>query len=42
MYAHQKVVLDTRRPKKDGLYPIKIRVTYLKEQKYYGLGIDVS
>jgi len=42
MFAHQKVVLDTRRPKKDGLYPIKIRVTYLKEQKYYGLGIDVS
>ena len=42
MYAHQKIILDTRRPKKGGQYPVKIRITYLKEQKYYSLGIDVS
>jgi hypothetical protein len=28
MYAHQRTLLDKRRPKKDGLYPVKVRVTF--------------
>lgn len=42
MYAHQKLILDKRRPKKGGLYPLKIRVTFLKTQKYYPVEIDMS
>jgi integrase/recombinase XerD len=32
MYAHQRTVLDKRRPKKDGLYPVKVRVTFQTNQ----------
>ena len=42
MYAHQKLILDKRRPKKNGLYPLKIRVTFQKAQRYYSVGIDMS
>lgn len=42
MYAHQKLILDKRRQKKTGLYPLKIRVTFQKAQRYYSVGIDMS
>lgn len=38
-----KIILDTRRSKKDsGKYPVKLRVTSVKEQKYYPTGIDMT
>lgn len=36
------IILDIPHPKKNGLYPVKLRVTYLRKQKYYGLKIDLS
>ena len=42
MYPNYKTVLDLRRPKKSGLYPVKIRVTLNRVQKYYPIGIDLS
>ena len=42
MYAHQKLILDKRRPKKENLYPAKIRITHQRIQKYYAAGIDLS
>lgn len=30
-----KVILDTRRPKQSGLFPLKLRVTFQRKQKYY-------
>lgn len=36
------VILDKRRSKKNQLYPIKLRITYAREQRYYNLGIDMS
>ena len=33
---------DTRRAKSDGKFPLKIRITYLRERKYYKTGYDVS
>lgn len=36
------IVIDSRRPKKSGKYPIKLRITFLREQKYYPLGFDLS
>jgi integrase/recombinase XerD len=37
-----EVVLDKRRPKSSGLYAVKVRVTYLRQQKYYYVGLDMS
>lgn len=34
-------VLDTRRAKKNGLYPVKIQVTYKRIQKYYSTGKEL-
>lgn len=36
------VVLDRRRVKKSGLYPVKIEVVYKRKQKYYLTGQDLS
>nr|WKN35060.1 site-specific integrase [Tunicatimonas sp. TK19036] len=36
------IILDTRRPIKDGNYPIKLRVTYQRKQKYYPLDESLS
>ena len=37
-----QLILDTRRSKTDGTYPVKIRVTYLREQHYYSTGVNLS
>ncbi len=44
MQAKPSIVtyLDTRRKKKSGRYPVKLRITFLKEQKYYPIGIDLT
>ena len=31
-------ILDTRSATKSGDYPVKIRVTYMRDRKYYGTG----
>ncbi|MBX9780511.1 MAG: site-specific integrase [Chitinophagaceae bacterium] len=36
------IILDTRSKKKSGKYPVKIRVTYLRKQKYYPIWIDLT
>lgn len=38
--AHIKVILDKRRQKKSGLYPLKLRVTFNRERRYHSLPID--
>ena len=35
-------VLDRRRAKLNGLYPVKIEVIDHRRQKYYPVGIDLS
>lgn len=35
-------ILDTRRQLKSGAYPVKIRVTYNRERKYYATGKELS
>ena len=37
-----KIVLDTRRSKKGSVYPLKLRVTYQRIQKYYNVGLFYS
>ena len=36
------VMLDTRRPKSDGKYPVKIRVTCNRDRRYYSTGKDLT
>ncbi len=35
-------ILDTRRPKKNGLYPAKVQVIYKRIQKYYPTGKELT
>ena len=35
-------VLDARRAKKSGLFPVKIQVIYNRKQKYYSTGQELS
>ncbi|MBN8853010.1 MAG: site-specific integrase [Sphingobacteriales bacterium] len=35
-------MLDTRRTKDTGKYPVKLRITFLREQKYYSIGLDLT
>jgi integrase/recombinase XerD len=37
-----KVILDERKQKSDGTYPLKLRVTYDRKRTYYGVGIDLT
>lgn len=37
-----RIVLDTRREKKNGLYPVKLRVTFERKHVYYMTGKDLS
>jgi site-specific recombinase XerD len=36
------IIQDTRRIKKDNTYPIKIRITYNRQQKYWYTGLDLT
>jgi integrase len=36
------IIQDTRRKKKDNKYPVKLRVTYNREAKYYPTNIDLT
>lgn len=42
MYAHRKLILDKRRPKQNGLFPVKVRITFQRKQRYYVVGVDLS
>ena len=42
MYPNYKIVLDLRKAKNSGLYPVKVRVTLNRVQKYYSIGLDLS
>ena len=35
-------ILDVRRPKQDGLCPVRIRVTYRRDRQYYPTGKDLT
>ncbi|MDP1762306.1 MAG: site-specific integrase [Sediminibacterium sp.] len=37
-----KIIHDTRRTKVSGKYPLKLRVTFLRQQKYYPVRIDLT
>lgn len=39
--VHATIILDNRREKKNGLYPVKSRITYKRKQKYYPIGMDL-
>ncbi len=36
------IFLDTRRSKKNGLYPVKLKLTFQRKRKYYNIKIDLS
>ncbi|HPI31348.1 MAG TPA: site-specific integrase [Bacteroidales bacterium] len=36
------IILDTRRANKDNKYPVKLRITYQRIRKYYGIDIQLS
>lgn len=36
------IMLDQRRAKKTGLYPVKLRITFNRQQQYYRTGIDTT
>lgn len=40
--AHLKTILDTRRAKKDGSYPLKIRITYTRVSRFYAIEAEVG
>jgi integrase/recombinase XerD len=33
--AHTSIFLDTRRPLKDDTYPVRLRITFQRQRKYY-------
>ncbi len=35
-------MLDTGHPKKNGLYPVRIRVTFARARRYYPTGKDMT
>lgn len=37
-----KIILDTRRQKSDGTYPIMFRVTNIKQVNYISFGVSIS
>ncbi|MBC5774357.1 site-specific integrase [Pontibacter sp. KCTC 32443] len=40
--ASTNIIIDTRRALKDGTFPVKLRVTYQRKQKYYPTGINLT
>jgi len=37
-----QIILDTRRSKSDKRFPLKLRLTYARKQKYFPLGLDLT
>lgn len=37
-----RILLDSRRKKSDGTYPVKLRVTFNREQRLYPIGLSLS
>ncbi|WP_026135762.1 site-specific integrase [Nafulsella turpanensis] len=42
MNTTTSIILDTRRAKQDGTFPVKLRVTHQRKQKYFAIGISLS
>jgi integrase/recombinase XerD len=42
MLTTTAIILDTRRAKQDGSYPVKLRITYQRKRKYYSTGFDLT
>ena len=42
MKASITIVHDIRRSKAENKYPVKLRITYQRQQKYYPIGLDVT
>ncbi|WP_162427895.1 site-specific integrase [Pontibacter pudoricolor] len=40
--ASTHIILDTRRVLKDGTFPVKLRVTHQRKQKYYPTGVSLA
>jgi integrase/recombinase XerD len=40
--VYVKIVPDLRRIKTDSRFPLKLRITYKGERKYYATGLDAS
>jgi len=40
--ARTDIYLDTRRPKKDGSYPVKLRVTFERKTQYFPLNLSLT
>lgn len=40
--ADAVIIHDNRRPKKNGLYPVKLRITFNRQQQYYRTKVDLS
>jgi integrase/recombinase XerD len=40
--VYVKVILDTRRKREDSVYPIKLRLTHNRVQRYYMTGYKLS
>jgi integrase/recombinase XerD len=36
------ITLDTRQPKKSGLFPVRLRIMYNRKYRHYPIGIDLS
>lgn len=45
-YSRQGVtiasIMDSSHPRKDGTYPIRVRVTYLGKHRYYPIGVSLG
>jgi integrase/recombinase XerD len=42
MRPHTRIVLDTRRKLKSGKYPVKLRLTFKRKQRYYSTEYELS
>ena len=40
--ATVKIILDNRRKKNNDVYPVKLRITFQREQKYFPTGFDMT
>ena len=42
MTATTAIILDTRRATKNDKYPLKLRISFQRKRKYYGINIHLS